>query len=173
MRMFRMLVMLAAGMAVVAPPAAAEWYEGKAQCAEGQACTMSAEEPIAYGSEDCVDCSMAPSDGNVSRPQEDCVDWCPRDAGDGDATYGDCGGEVCAYDELADPGATCMDGEQEGEVCRDDVQYLGGPRGASDAPNPEIRDVGHEMPAKAVPGVSALALVAGLGALALLAARKP
>ena len=58
-------------------------------------------------------------------------------------TYsGDCGGEVCAYggedciecSGPADGGSSCMDGAQENETCRDDVQYLdGGPsRGPAD-----------------------------------------
>lgn len=68
------------------------------------------------------------------------------DGADENATYkGDCGAEVCAYDDAGerpnpygpdgciecsgpapDQGSTCMDGQQDGEACRDDVQYLDG-----------------------------------------------
>lgn len=67
-----------------------------------------AGEPHPYGNESCIECSGPVDDG---------------------PTYGDCGGEVCAYDA----GDTCMDGAGESETCRDDVQYLdGGSRGPSD-----------------------------------------
>lgn len=88
--------------------------------------------------------------------QDAWVKDCPPDmmcayggGGDENATYkGDCGAEVCATDApdgsgdrpvsygpdgciecsgpAPDQGSTCMDGAQEGEDCRDDVQYLDG-----------------------------------------------
>ena len=85
--------------------------------------------------------------------QDAWVKDCPPDmmcaygsGGDENATYkGDCGADACAYDGTVerpnpygpegcvectggpvDDGSPCMDGQQEGESCRDDVQYLDG-----------------------------------------------
>lgn len=96
-----------------------------------------------------------------ARPEDAAwVEDCPPDmmcayAGESaegeNATYGDCGGEVCASDAgepvphgpedciecsapPRDDGVTCMDGAQEGEACLDDVQYLDG--GAEPARGP-------------------------------------
>lgn len=91
------------------------------------------------------------------RPGDAAWSDCPPDmmcayggegAADGDnATYGDCGAEVCAYDGgepqpygnesciecSTPPPSTCMDSQQEGDVCGD-VQYLDG-RGPADCEN--------------------------------------
>lgn len=120
----------------------------------------------------------APCDDADNATTEDCP------------TYsGDCGGEVCAYGgedciECSGPvdgGSTCMDGQQEGETCRDDVQYLGGGRGPADCENCRGDAVDADTisaPADAegaakntVPGAALVGTLAALG-LAGLALRR-
>jgi hypothetical protein len=99
------------------------------------------------------------NDGSQDAWVKDCPPemMCAYGTGDGadeNATYkGDCGAEVCAYDDAGerpnqygpdgciecsgpapDQGSTCMDGQQEGEACPDDVQYLDG-RGPPECEN--------------------------------------
>jgi len=126
-----------------------------------------------------------PEDG-VTRGPEGC-EYCR--GGSDEPTYdGNCGGEVCAYgaddpdapdsNEGGGPvgsGSTCMDGEQEGEVCRDDVQYLDGREPSSSDPMyesaPATGDNADDA-RRTVPGFGLGAAVAALGALALVAARR-
>lgn len=132
------------------------------------------------------------------------VDDCPPDMmcamnGSDEPTHsGDCGGEVCAYGDgeciecskgleepVSDDGSTCMDGEQEGESCRDDVQYMAPPsrgpadgscencRGDAGAPEPDSGESTaapvkadaevESVSQKSVPAVGVGALLAALG----------
>jgi hypothetical protein len=153
-----LLAMLAAAGA-----ASAEWVEDKPACPEEQVCTMSegGEEPHHYGnSTDPCDACLADDSGVADT--------------DGNATFGDCGGEVCAYDDPNRPvdNGTCMDGAGAGEACDDDVQYFG--PGAADS-GPPASDNPESVQEAAVRGLPALDLLAGagvLGAVAILAARR-
>lgn len=133
------------------------------------------------------------------------VDGCPPDmmcaAGGADAnesgkgddpTYGaDCGAEICAYQggpgtlgpdgcvdcmqPPRDQGSECMDGEQAGESCQDDVQYMAPP--GDGTPALPQQDGQPEAAEKAsVPGASlgvALGILAVAAiALALLTGRR-
>lgn len=131
-----------------------------------------------------------PSDPTTTDPAwtEDCPPdmMCAYGGGegsrdDGNATYGDCGAEVCAYDggdpqpygpdgciECSTPpkddGATCMDGAGEGETCDDDVQYLDG-RGPADCENCRGDDAGlPENDVVSAPADDSNALAQGDGA---------
>jgi hypothetical protein len=150
----------------------------------------------------CADGQTPESDGCS---QQAWVDDCPPDmmcaAGGADngteePTYGDCGGEVCAYgngtgnhtgalgpddciDCMTPPrdgSGTCMDGAEAGEACRDDVQYLDGPsRGPGDGSCEHCRGEDVEETAdpdgRDTPTVGPALLVAGLAALVALARR--
>lgn len=158
------------------------------------------EQPPADGgnawAEDCPPDMMCAFGGGSANETEKAGE--PSDDGrvykDGDKpTYdGDCGAEVCAYGDEdciecsgpVDSGSSCMDGAQENETCRDDVQYVGGPgRGPADGSCENCRG-GADTPVDAVPisapaggaeaaGASAknpvpgVAVVGTLGALAL------
>lgn len=144
-------------------------------------------------------------EGYVESPegcsQQAWVDDCPPDmmcamadpedtqGGDGlpadreEPTFGDCGGEVCAYDQSHNPaygpedcihctpGPTCMDGTATD--CDDDVQYIGGPsRGPTDGSCDNCR--GEEVLAdgtRDAPGFGAAALL-GIAALAFAVRRS-
>lgn len=110
-------------------------------------------------------------------------------------TYkGDCGAEVCAYGgegcaECSGPvdgGSNCMDGQQEGETCRDDVYYMAPPgdeptRGPADGScencrgeeaDPVSAPASDDAQAKnAVPGAALVGTLAAVG-LAGLALRR-
>lgn len=102
-------------------PDDAAWTE---DCPPDMMCAYShsnTSEPHAYGDEDCIECSgPIADDGNATRDPDTPVDsgmpvpgnatgWdpatdCPADSqclanGDGPTYDGNCGGEVCAYDE--------------------------------------------------------------------------
>lgn len=165
-----------AALAVLALPAAAEWYEGKPDCPPDRMCTMSGGadgnatgEPVAYGPEDCIECSKGPDDGRGPADCENCRDVNATDDG---PTSGDCGGEVCAYDRPDQPVSdstggqgTCMDGTASG--CRDDVQYLDGREPAQGG-----AEVASQGASKAVPGAGFLALLAAAVAVAGIAAYR-
>lgn len=187
-----------AALVALALPAAAEYYEGKPDCPPDMACTLSAPtegaapegnatagDSQAYGPDDCIDCTKAPE----GRGPADC-EYCRGDDGAGDGpTYGDCGGEVCAYDGVKGPpppanGGTCMDGAEVWEICDREVHYLdggtanGGPPepiadrdGGASGDNPEVQSLGAN--AAAVPGVVGLAFAVSAGAVLLVARRKP
>ncbi|HET6398687.1 MAG TPA: hypothetical protein VFH47_03955 [Candidatus Thermoplasmatota archaeon] len=113
-------------------------------------------------------------------------------------TYsGDCGGEVCAYDEPGRFGpddcidcmkpigngtsGTCMDGAEAGEGCRDDVYYMDGPsRGPADGSCENCRGDGAEADpvsapagdAKDAPGLGGLVVLAALAAVLVAIRRK-
>lgn len=177
---------LALAIMVALPMAAAEENpedpEDKAwvdDCPPDQMCAFGGaeEEPQSYGDEGCIECSG------------------PVDEGGDEPTYsGDCGGEVCAYDEpvedspetrgpedceycrggndTAEPGSidgsNCMDGQQEGEDCRDDVLYMTPPKTGDGIPEGAVAK-GDETDAQAdekrdVPGPGLV--LAALGMLA-------
>ena len=159
-----------------ARPDDAAWVE---DCPPDMMCAAGAEdenatygdcgaEVCAYGGEDCIECS-GPSDSGGAEPgqalgPDDCID-CMRPPAD-------------------DSAHTCMDGQQEGETCRDDVQYLDGgepTRGPADGSCENCRGEEAEpisAPAEAaenkVPAPAvALVIVASAMALAvLLVARR-
>ena len=183
MRSLLPLALLAAALAAL-PLAAAQ---------EGNETDGSADPDDKAWVEDCPpDMMCAYSGGGAEEPRKDGE---PADdgrvyKGEDRPTYdGDCGGEVCAYGDPdciecsgpVDSGSTCMDGAQENETCRDDVQYIGGPsrgpadgscefcRGGTDAGAPAdpvpapAETAGSGAAARQVPG---LALAGTLGALA-------
>src|SRR5688572_21954654 len=116
------LIPLALAALLTVAPASAQ--ENQTACPEGQVetpegcsqqawvddcppehmCAAGADDPQAYGDEDCIECS-GPVDEPVHYGEDGCIDCtgAPSDA------------------------PTCMDGADDGEVCMDDVQYLGGP----------------------------------------------
>ena len=81
------------------------------------------------------DATTACPDGQVESP-EGCsdqawVDDCPPEhmcatGADDPQAYGDEGCIDCTGAPVDEP-ATCMDGTDDGDVCMEDVQYLGGP----------------------------------------------
>jgi hypothetical protein len=165
MSMTRILPWLAlAGLATLvalASPAAAEWYEGKPDCPPDQFCTMSessgapppdppqdaeanGSEPIAYGPEDCIECS-----GPVRGPAD-----CENCRGDGAPQEPQQG--------------TCMDGSAPHAICDREVQYLDGGNG-----QPRVDQQAADKP-KAVPAVGGFLafLLAAMGVAAIAAFRK-
>lgn len=119
----------------------------------------------------------------VCPPDMMCAAGADGSAEDDKPTYdGDCGGEVCAYQgepgtlgpdgcvdcmqPPKDQGSGCMDGEQAGETCRDDVQYMA-PPAAGEAPAEQQADGQPKAAERAsVPGAS---VGAALGILAVAA----
>ena len=125
-------------------------------CPPERLCAAGApDEPQSYGGEDCIECS-GPVDGPVQYGNESCIDC------------------------TSAPPQTCMDGAQEGEVCDEDVQYFGpGPADTGDlddVPAPASDD--HELSSddassgKDAPALTAVLLVAALGAIVLVLRRK-
>lgn len=166
-----------AALLVFALPASAEYYEGKPECPEGQACTLSAPSDEgnstggqAFGPEDCIECSQGPTRGPA-----DC-EYCRGDDGNvsdpDQPTYnGDCGGEVCAYDGGQTGSGTCMDGADPREICDRDVQYLDGGNGQpieSHQPAEQQGAGGKAVPALGLAGLA----IAGVAGTVLVAARR-
>lgn len=128
------------------------------------------------GTEDnpCIECS-GPVDDGASEPKDD-------------EYVRDPSCEYCRGAEANDTASNCMDGEQEGETCRDDVYYFGGGPADSGAVDdgedaepvsaPEGSEGGitsvpesSDEP-KAVPALGFGALVLAAGAVAVALARK-
>lgn len=164
---------LVAGLAMMAPLAAAQ------DDAKNETAPPERPDDAAW-TESCppgMMCAFGGADGNASEPK---ADEPVRDP--------DC--ENCRGGEApVEDGATCMDGEQEGETCRDDVHYFGGspqdePADLADDSGPAGGDAepvsapadaesgtpsakGEDASAKAVPAVGIAAFVAAIGAIAV------
>lgn len=150
---------------------------------------MTALAPSALAQEDEKREEPATNDSSENAWVEDCppgmmcaMEQPPADAPQQDnasadePTYsGDCGGEVCAYGQQpsepvqSDDGSTCMDGQQEGETCDDNVYYMDGP--GRETPADEAATTGvvsggarsNDVPAPALAmGILAFAAVAVL-----------
>lgn len=149
MRTLLPLALLAAMLAAAPPALAQESNETKND--EQQ------EQPADGGNawvEDCPPDRMCAFGGGAEEPDP---------AGERPTYDGNCGAEVCAYGNESciecsgprDGGSTCMDGAQENETCRDDVQYLGGEpnRGPADGSCESCRggSAGEAAPAEAEP----------------------
>ena len=131
-------------------------------CPPEHLCAAShSDDPQAYGGEDCIQCS-GPVDEPVQYGNESCIEC------SGPISYGpeDC---IDCTGAPQDP-ETCMDGADDGEVCMEDVQYLGGP-GTVDQPVDTDSDAESDASAKDAPAVPALLLLAVLGALVLVLRR--
>jgi hypothetical protein len=159
----RTLIPLAIAALLTVAPALAQ--DAEPACPEGQAETpegcskqawvdaedcppehmCAAGEPSQYGEDGCIECSGPTGSDPVPYGPEDCID--------------------CTSAPPQDP-ATCMDGAQDGESCLDDVQYLGGP---GQAP---ASDADAEASGKDAPALTAVLLMAALGALVLALRRK-
>ena len=125
-------------------PDDAAWVE---DCPPDMMCAAGADDPQAYGDEDCIECSGPVDEGSTQN--------------DGGAEPGQALGPEDCIECMQPPreetnGETCMDGAQEGEDCRDDVQYLGPApeeptRGPSDGSCEYCRGDDGEEPVVATP----------------------
>lgn len=130
--------------------------------------------------------ALAQSDSNDTRPTDGSADSSsPSQAAGDDAAWTDCDADVCAYggDDCiectrgpadgscencrGEEAQTCMDGTDPGEVCDDDVQYLGGPTSGEPEPG------GAPVPTtESVPGASFAFVVAAIALAVFLLARR-
>lgn len=129
-------------------------------CPPEHMCAAGADDPQAYGDEDCIECSGPSDAGNetISYGPDDCID--------------------CTGAPVGDP-STCMDGAQDGESCLDDVQYLGGPGQVPPASHDDAVDQEADGGAEAdrdagkdAAALTAVVWVALVGALAFALRRK-
>lgn len=172
------------GLLLVAPPALAQ--DEKPPTNESQDAWVKDCPPdmmCAYGGgAEEVDCSTA-ENGTREECQSSCDDCRVISAPADSPTYnGSCDGEVCAYGNesciecsgpVSDEGSdNCMDGQQEGEVCRgadcENCRTLdGGVEGA-----PASGDVQSEGATKQVPGFALGVVFAAMAVAVLVVARR-
>jgi len=163
------------GLLMLAPAALANGTDEKPVCPDGQVDTPEGCSQQAWV-DDCppdMMCAMgAPPEGNATEEPaaEEPVQYGP----DGCA---ECSGPISSHASPGDGPATCMDGADDGEVCRDDVLYFGGGpadngpvRGPEDGSCENCRGDAADEGAPASKDAAGIGITAALGLAALVAA---